>query len=135
MKKGTVILVTPGKGNLESLESGKMRIQDTIHQLFIIDGVPINRFITSLILRAENKEGISILHKKDPVPWHTTINDLWSTSKPGQTIVVIAPNADIFKIASEIVPMQYRAMLEAYHPPGEIFISTNGNGEFTIISP
>ena len=135
--KGTLVLVSPGKGNLKLFESGppgQPQIPAAVYQLFIADGIPISRFITSLILRAEGKDNISVLPIGDPFPWRV-VNNIWTTSKPEQTIVVIASNNELFRIAAEIAPRPCRRMLESYHPAtGDIFISIRGDGGFTIIA-
>lgn len=129
--KGTLILVSSGKGHLGNK---LLPIPKSIHRLFIADGIPITPFITSLILRAESNESIAILQVKDLVSWDISINNLWSISKEGQILVVVAPNKDIFKIAESIAPRGCRLMLSTYHPPGDVLISIDGDDGFEIIA-
>ena len=129
--KGKLVLVSPGKGHLENKQ---VQIPETINQLFVVDGIPITQTVVSLILRARSEESILILRAEDPVSWYITINNLWSTRKEDQALVVVAPNKDLFRIAENIAPKGCRLMLSTYRPGGYVFISIDGRGEFEIIA-
>ncbi len=134
--KGTLALVTPGMNPEHArrfLGSSPSHIPEVVHQLFLADGVPRTPLVTDLILKTIRVEDINVLGAENTAPWEI-IADVWSTSKPDQFVVVIAPGQVLYDIVQHIAPEGCQSLFGFPSRFREAFISLGESGGFTIIT-
>lgn len=134
--KGTLVLVTPGMNPEYARRFSNQspsHIPKVVHQLFLADGVPRTTIVTDLVLKTTREENITVLGMENTAPWEI-IDDIWSTSKADEFVVVIAPSQDLYDIVQHIAPEGCQSLFGFPSRFREAFISLGDSGGFTIIT-